>query len=41
MVGKLLSLDLKDKEVVVSVVHPGFSKFSLRRVIPFLFWSDS
>jgi NAD(P)-dependent dehydrogenase (short-subunit alcohol dehydrogenase family) len=26
MVGKLLSLDLKEKEVVISIVHPGFMR---------------
>ncbi len=29
MVGKLLSLDLKEQGVIVSIVHPGFMRTSM------------
>ncbi|KAI0130192.1 oxidoreductase [Xylariales sp. AK1849] len=41
MVGKLLSLDLKDKGVVVSVVHPGFMRTEMTKGVGFdKFWDD-
>lgn len=41
MVGKLLSLDLKEKGVVVSVVHPGFMRTEMTRGVGFdKFWDD-
>ncbi|KAK8073803.1 hypothetical protein PG994_004702 [Apiospora phragmitis] len=39
MVGKLLSLDLKDKEVIVSIVHPGFMRTEMTKGVGFdKFW---
>ncbi|KAI1472504.1 oxidoreductase [Daldinia caldariorum] len=35
MVGKLLSIDLKDKGVVVSIVHPGFMRTEMTRGVGF------
>lgn len=35
MVGKLLSLDLADRGVVVSVVHPGFMRTDMTRGVGF------
>ncbi|XP_044721589.1 short chain dehydrogenase domain-containing protein [Hirsutella rhossiliensis] len=35
MVGKLLSLDLGDKGVVVSIVHPGFMRTDMTRGVGF------
>lgn len=35
MVGKLLSLDLKDEGVVVSIVHPGFMRTEMTRGVGF------
>lgn len=41
MVGKLLSLDLKDKEVIISVVHPGFMRTEMTAGVGFdKFWDD-
>ena len=41
MVGKLLSLDLRDKGVVVSMVHPGFMRTDMTRNIGFdKYWDD-
>lgn len=41
MVGKLLSLDLKEKGVVVSVVHPGFMRTEMTKGVGFdKFWDD-
>ncbi|TAQ89503.1 hypothetical protein B7494_g2159 [Chlorociboria aeruginascens] len=41
MVGKLLSLDLKDEGIVVSVVHPGFMRTEMTRGVGFdKFWDD-
>jgi len=41
MVGKLLSLDLKEQEVVVSIVHPGFMRTEMTRGVGFdKFWDD-
>jgi len=35
MVGKLLSLDLHDRGVVVSIVHPGFMRTDMTRGVGF------
>lgn len=41
MVGKLLSLDLKDAGVVVSTVHPGFMRSDMTKGVGFdKFWDD-
>lgn len=41
MVGKLLSLDLKDKGVIISVVHPGFMRTEMTKGVGFdKFWDD-
>ena len=39
MVGKLLSLDLKDEGVIISVVHPGFMRTEMTAGVGFdKFW---
>ncbi|KAI4215738.1 MAG: hypothetical protein LQ351_001725 [Letrouitia transgressa] len=39
MVGKLLSLDLKEKEIAVGVVHPGFMRTEMTKGVGFdKFW---
>jgi len=41
MVGKLLSLDLKDKGIAVANVHPGFMRTEMTRSVGFdKFWDD-
>lgn len=41
MVGKLLSLDLKDKEVVISIIHPGFMRTEMTKGVGFdKYWDD-
>lgn len=41
MVGKLLSLDLKEKGVVVGIVHPGFMRTEMTKGVGFdKFWDD-
>ncbi|KAF5568861.1 3-oxoacyl-reductase [Fusarium phyllophilum] len=41
MIGKLLSLDLKDQGVIVSIVHPGFMRTEMTRGVGFdKFWDD-
>lgn len=41
MVGKLLSLDLKEKEVIISIVHPGFMRTEMTAGVGFdKFWDD-
>lgn len=41
MVGKLLSLDLKEGGVVVSIVHPGFMRTDMTRNVGFdKFWDE-
>jgi len=41
MVGKLLSLDLKEQGVVVSIVHPGFMRTEMTKGVGFdKFWDD-
>lgn len=41
MVGKLLSLDLKDEGVIVSIVHPGFMRTEMTRGVGFdKYWDD-
>ncbi|KAF3769447.1 NAD(P)-binding protein [Cryphonectria parasitica EP155] len=41
MVGKLLSLDLKDDGVIVSIVHPGFMRTEMTKGVGFdKFWDD-
>lgn len=41
MAGRLLSLDLKDAGVVVSVVHPGFMRTEMTKGVGFdKFWDD-
>ena len=39
MVGKLLSLDLKEKGIIVAVVHPGFMRTGMTKGVGFdKFW---
>jgi len=41
MVGKLLSLDLKDKGVAVGILHPGFMRTEMTKSVGFdKFWDD-
>jgi len=41
MVGKLLSLDLKEKGIIVSVVHPGFMRTEMTKGVGFdKYWDD-
>ncbi|KAL3420359.1 short chain dehydrogenase reductase family superfamily [Phlyctema vagabunda] len=41
MVGKLLSLDLKEKGVIVSIVHPGFMRTEMTAGVGFdKYWDD-
>lgn len=41
MVGKLLSLDLKDKGVVVGLVHPGFMRTDMTKNVGFdKYWDE-
>lgn len=41
MVGKLLSLDLKDEGVVISIVHPGFMRTEMTKGVGFdKYWDD-
>lgn len=41
MVGKLLSLDLKDEGIVVSIVHPGFMRTEMTQGVGFdQFWDS-
>ncbi|TDZ21173.1 putative oxidoreductase [Colletotrichum orbiculare MAFF 240422] len=41
MVGKLLSLDLKDKGVIVSIIHPGFMRTEMTKGVGFdKYWDD-
>lgn len=41
MVGKLLSLDLKDAGVVISIVHPGFMRSDMTKGVGFdKFWDE-
>jgi NAD(P)-dependent dehydrogenase (short-subunit alcohol dehydrogenase family) len=41
MVGKLLSLDLKDKGIIVSIIHPGFMRTDMTRGVGFAkYWDD-
>ncbi|OJD35674.1 short chain dehydrogenase reductase family superfamily [Diplodia corticola] len=41
MVGKLLSIDLKDKGVAVGLVHPGFMRTEMTKSVGFdKFWDD-
>ncbi|KAI4121282.1 MAG: hypothetical protein LQ338_006448 [Usnochroma carphineum] len=41
MVGKLLSLDLKDKGIAVGLVHPGFMRTGMTKSVGFdKFWDD-
>lgn len=41
MTGKLLSLDMKDAGVVVSIVHPGFMRTEMTKGVGFdKFWDD-
>ena len=41
MTGKLLSLDLKDAGVIVSVVHPGFMRTEMTKGVGFdQYWDD-
>jgi len=41
MVGKLLSLDLKDAGIIVSVVHPGFMRTEMTKGVGFdKYWDD-
>lgn len=41
MVGKLLSLDLKDKSIAVGLVHPGFMRTEMTKGVGFdKYWDD-
>ncbi len=41
MMGRLLSLDLKEEGVVVGIVHPGFMRTEMTRGVGFdEFWED-
>lgn len=41
MVGKLLSLDLKDDGVIISIVHPGFMRTEMTAGVGFdKYWDD-
>ncbi|RDW64257.1 NAD(P)-binding Rossmann-fold containing protein-12 [Coleophoma crateriformis] len=41
MVGKLLSLDVKDKGIIISVVHPGFMRTEMTAGVGFdKYWDD-
>ncbi|KAH7265328.1 uncharacterized protein BKA55DRAFT_558639 [Fusarium redolens] len=41
MVGKLLSLDLKDQGVIISIVHPGFMRTEMTKGVGFdKFWDE-
>ncbi|KAL8856339.1 MAG: hypothetical protein Q9178_007030 [Gyalolechia marmorata] len=41
MVGKLLSLDLKEKGIAVGIVHPGFMRTEMTKSVGFdKFWDD-
>jgi NAD(P)-dependent dehydrogenase (short-subunit alcohol dehydrogenase family) len=41
MVGKLLSLDLKDKGTVVSIAHPGFMRTEMTKSVGFdKYWDE-
>jgi NAD(P)-dependent dehydrogenase (short-subunit alcohol dehydrogenase family) len=41
MVGKLLSLDLKEQGVVVGIVHPGFMRTEMTKGVGFdKYWDD-
>ena len=41
MVGKLLSLDLKDKGIAVGIVHPGFMRTEMTKGVGFdKYWDD-
>lgn len=41
LVGRLLSLDLADKGVIVSIVHPGFMRTEMTKGVGFdKYWDD-
>ncbi|KAF7522203.1 hypothetical protein G7054_g12222 [Neopestalotiopsis clavispora] len=41
MVGKLLSLDLKDKGIIISIVHPAFMRTEMTKGVGFdKYWDD-
>jgi len=41
MVGKLLSLDLWDEEVIISILHPGFMRTEMTAGVGFdKYWDD-
>ncbi|CAK7200409.1 hypothetical protein SEUCBS139899_003104 [Sporothrix eucalyptigena] len=41
MVGKLLSLDLKEQGVIISIVHPGFMRTEMTKGVGFdQYWDD-
>jgi NAD(P)-dependent dehydrogenase (short-subunit alcohol dehydrogenase family) len=41
MVGKLLSLDLKEQGVIISILHPGFMRTEMTAGVGFdKFWDD-
>lgn len=41
MVGKLLSLDLKERGVIISIVHPGFMRTEMTKGVGFdQYWDD-
>lgn len=41
MIGKLLSLDLREKKVAVGIVHPGFMRTEMTKSVGFdKFWED-
>ncbi|KAF2999522.1 hypothetical protein E8E14_003022 [Neopestalotiopsis sp. 37M] len=42
MVGKLLSLDLKDKGIIISIVHPAFMRTEMTKGVGFdKYWDDA
>lgn len=41
MVGKLLALDLKERGIIVSVIHPGFMRTEMTKGVGFdKYWDD-
>lgn len=41
MAGRLLALDLQEKEIVVTIVHPGFMRTEMTKGVGFdKFWDD-
>lgn len=41
MVGKLLSMDVKDKGIIISIIHPGFMRTEMTAGVGFdKYWDD-